>query len=76
MEPVRDWPLALGDASSVVPSTDLEPADLVNDLAEEPEENFKVYYRPHHRWYYLSDQTASELFVFPPIRLRAWLRLG
>ena len=40
----------------------LEAADsLYLDLATE---NFQVYHRAEHKWYYLSSQTPSELIVF------------
>lgn len=60
--PIRDWPLALCDASTIDPSTDLEKSDLVYENVIE--ENFQVYHRPYHKWYYLNDQTSSEAFVF------------
>ena len=60
--PLNDWPLTFCDASTVHEEMDLEAADLLYpDLATE---NFQVYHRPAHRWYYLSNQTPSELIVF------------
>ncbi len=60
--PVRDWPLALCDASSVNPEQDLEPADLV--YADYVIENCQVYRTLAQKWYYLRDQTPSEALVF------------
>ena len=60
--PLNDWPLTFCDASTVQKDVDLEAADLLYpDLATE---NFQVYHRPEHKWYYLSSQTPSELIVF------------
>lgn len=60
--PLNDWPLTFCDASTVQSNMDLEAADLLYpDLATE---NFQVYHRPEYKWYYLSNQTPSELIVF------------
>ena len=64
-EAVREWPLALCDASSVHPYDDLVPADFVRSYEnEDEEENIQVYYRDYHRWFYASNQKASELWLF------------
>ena len=60
--PLNDWPLTFCDASTVQEDVDLEAADLLYpDLATE---NYQVYHRVEHKWYYLSSQTPSELIVF------------
>lgn len=60
--PLSDWPLAVCDGTTVDPSTDLEPQDIVD--RDEVLENVHVYHRPTHQWYYLSGQQASELLIF------------
>jgi hypothetical protein len=60
--PIRDWPLAVCDATTVNWKADLEPTDIVSPQTQE--ENYQVYHRPQHRWFYLSDQTNSELLLF------------
>jgi hypothetical protein len=63
--PVRDWPLALCDISSIDPDKDLEMADTVFDIGEyEVQENYQMYHRQHHRWFYLSEQKTSEITIF------------
>lgn len=59
--PLRDWPLALCDASSVQ-ATDLMASDQVFDT--KVTENMQVHYDAGHKWYYLEDQEPSELLVF------------
>ncbi|KAL8791342.1 MAG: hypothetical protein Q9195_005961 [Heterodermia aff. obscurata] len=60
--PLYDWPLALCDASTINPSTDLEPCDQV--YAESASENMQVRYREQQRWYYLEGQREDEVLVF------------
>jgi hypothetical protein len=60
--PVRDWPLALCDTSSVSELDDLVPMD--NIFPQYPIENSQVYHRPDHKWYYLANQLSSELLIF------------
>jgi len=62
--PVKDWPLALCDASSVNPLLDFEPADVNVDADGNSEENFQIYYREEYQWFYLSEQTREEVWVF------------
>ena len=57
-----DWPLAVCDAGSVDPETDLITCDVV--AREGYGENHQVFHSPHLRWYYLSKQLASEIIVF------------
>lgn len=41
---------------------DLEAADLLYpDLATE---NYQIYFKSEHRWYFLSNHLSSELIVF------------
>jgi len=60
--PVKDWPLALCDATSVKKS-DLAPCDFVlsSDIVREM---FQVHHNNEQTWYYLSDQEATELLLF------------
>ena len=60
--PLNDWPLAVVDTSTVNPSQDFEPADLLYpDLATE---NAQVYFSDRYQWWYLSDHQVDELIVF------------
>ena len=59
--PLRDWPLALCDASSVQPDH-LAASDVV--LRDQVSENMQVHYDEAHKWYYLQDQASTELLVF------------
>lgn len=59
---VRDWPLALCDAQSFDYERDGEPGDIVyKDWATE---NVQVNYSPLQQWYWLPEQTVSELLIF------------
>ena len=60
--PLYDWPLALCDASTINPRTDLEPCDQV--FANHASENMQVRYREQQRWYYLEGQRDDEVLVF------------
>ncbi|KAK1749797.1 hypothetical protein QBC47DRAFT_395344 [Echria macrotheca] len=60
--PVREWPLAVCDASSVDPS-DLRKHDTVFDPST-ARENLMVHFNANQRWHYLSEQLPSELWVF------------
>ena len=60
--PLYDWPLALCDASTINPSTDLEPCDQV--FATHASENVQVRYGEQQRWYYLEGQREDEVLVF------------
>ena len=60
--PLNDWPLVLCDASSVDPPSDLEAADLL--YPDRVTENYQVYHREAHKWYYLSDHRPDEIMVF------------
>lgn len=60
--PVRDWPLALCDNSTIDPTNDLQASDLV--FADYVVENCQVYYTSEQKWYYIRDQQATEVWVF------------
>ncbi|KAL3426804.1 hypothetical protein PVAG01_00313 [Phlyctema vagabunda] len=60
-EPVLDWPLGLCDARSVE-LKDLCPGDLVYD--DYAVENLQVHYNADQKWYFTSEQTADEAWVF------------
>jgi hypothetical protein len=57
-----DWPLALCDARSVDPGTDLIPCDVV--AREGYGENLQVYHNSNFKWYYLSNMSSSEVIIF------------
>lgn len=59
--PVRDWPLAICDPSTVA-LRDLHPGDLVYD--DYVVENQQLHYADDQKWYYLSDQAPDEAWVF------------
>ncbi|CAD6505827.1 BgTH12-01314 [Blumeria graminis f. sp. triticale] len=59
--PVEEWPLALCDPSSV------EKSDYIaRDYVEVDSyiETYHLYQRPSQKWYYLSNQTEQEAWVF------------
>ena len=57
-----DWPLGLCDADSVDPLGDCIAHDVVSRTGYT--ENYQVYYNAGHRWYYLSNQEATDLVLF------------
>lgn len=59
--PVQDWPLCICHPDSVDPS-DLHPGDLVYD--DYVIENMQLHYADGQKWYYLSEQSADEAWVF------------
>jgi hypothetical protein len=58
--PLRDAPLAVCDAQSVVPS-DWVAADLV--YRDRIGENYLMTYRPGHRWFYVPEMRADEVLL-------------
>ncbi|KAE9990933.1 hypothetical protein EG327_000704 [Venturia inaequalis] len=60
--PNNDWPLAVCDAQTM----DEENDWIENDVLQQSRigENLTMHANEAHRWYYLSDQTDSEIFVF------------
>jgi len=62
--PVRDWPLALCDASSI-DGTNLVDSDVIypNYLAE----NRLVHFNEKQKWYWLPDQIMNEVFLFKAV---------
>ena len=59
--PLRDWPLALCDLSTVL-ATDVLEAD--NVFTNRVVESMQVHHADTQEWYYLGDQEASELLIF------------
>ena len=59
--PLRDWPLAVCDYSSVS-SVDMIRVDEVHK--EDILESHGVQYSPSQKWYYLSDMKPSEMLIF------------
>lgn len=59
--PLRDWPLALCDLSTVRATDTLETDNVYTNRVVE---SMQVHYAETQAWYYLQDQQASELLVF------------
>ena len=59
--PVRDWPLALCDPTTVA-LEDAHPGDLVYD--DYVVENCQLHYAKDQQWYFLSDQRPDEAWAF------------
>jgi len=59
--PIKDWPLAVCDSSSLEDG-DMREADIV--FGDRVIENYLVQFNPKQKWYYLSDQTSDEAWVF------------
>ncbi|KAF4964201.1 hypothetical protein FSARC_7835 [Fusarium sarcochroum] len=66
--PVKDWPIALCDAESIVPSRDFAATDHIIRTQNANEgrlaENYSIHYHPSQRWLYLSLQQPNELLIF------------
>ncbi|KAF5608112.1 uncharacterized protein FSUBG_4936 [Fusarium subglutinans] len=60
ISPLRDYPLALCDARSVVDSDLVESDYIYPDFVSE---SFLLKHSPDHKWFYLSDQSKDELLV-------------
>ncbi|KAF7195963.1 Efflux pump radE [Pseudocercospora fuligena] len=60
--PLRDYPLAYCDASTVDPETDLMITDEV--FPKMASEIYQVLYNPAHKWYWIPDQTETEIAIF------------
>ena len=73
--PLRDYPLAVCDYSSVDPERDYELSD---DVYEDfgVDENYFVYHKPGHKWYYVSDQGPTEILLFRQYDSTVGLRSG
>jgi len=73
--PLRDFPLAVCDYSTVDSENDLEPCDDVHGNIG-VDENYVVYHKPGHRWYYISDQKATEILLFRQFDSAIGIRSG
>ncbi|CAK1367591.1 unnamed protein product [Cercospora beticola] len=60
--PLRDYPLAYCDASSVNQETDLMITDEV--FPKMASEIYQVLHNPAHKWYWIPDQTEDEVAIF------------
>jgi hypothetical protein len=60
--PLNDWPLALCDAQSVDFRNDIMAGDIVYENFVT--ENLQVMHNPDQKWFYLPDQTTSEVLIF------------
>jgi hypothetical protein len=60
--PLRDWPLAVCDATTVNQVDELVASDTV--FANISRENMMVHYSEKHQWVYISDQMPDELLLF------------
>ncbi|KAM6480861.1 hypothetical protein HDV62DRAFT_365824 [Trichoderma sp. SZMC 28011] len=60
--PVRDYPLALLDISTIDRHTDLAHQDTVkSDMVHE---TYQLFSNSNHRWYYVRDQMPDEAWLF------------
>src|SRR3569833_3034477 len=60
--PCRDFPMAYLDPKSVDREKDLFAVDEVFPTVAN--EVFQVYQSQNHRWFYVPDQSASEVVIF------------
>ncbi|KAI1144779.1 hypothetical protein F4825DRAFT_445537 [Nemania diffusa] len=60
--PLRDFPLTVGDARSFDLDRDGEATDLV--FPHYVGESLNLYHHPGHQWYYVSDQSRDEVWMF------------
>jgi hypothetical protein len=60
--PLKDWPLALLDYTSINKDRDLVPSD--NVYTHIILETYNVLFNEQHRWYYLEDQEPDEVLLF------------
>ncbi|KAH7380833.1 hypothetical protein BKA64DRAFT_697825 [Cadophora sp. MPI-SDFR-AT-0126] len=60
--PLNDWPLALCDAQSVDYRNDIMAGDLVYENFAT--ENLQVMHNVDQKWFYLPDQTTTEVLIF------------
>ncbi|PVH83071.1 hypothetical protein DL98DRAFT_558939 [Cadophora sp. DSE1049] len=60
--PLNDWPLALCDAQSVDYRNDIMAGDLVYESFAT--ENLQVMHNADQKWFYLPDQTTTEVLIF------------
>lgn len=73
--PLEDYPLGVCDYSSVDPEKDYEPSDDVYEN-HGVDENYLVYRRTGHKWYYLRSQMPTEMLLFRLYDSRIGLRSG
>ncbi|EFR04155.1 hypothetical protein MGYG_07162 [Nannizzia gypsea CBS 118893] len=59
--PNRDWPLALCDFNTIT-RKDIEFNDVIH--RDHVGESLRLYPNPEHRWYFLDDQTTSQVAIF------------
>lgn len=59
---MKDWPLALCDPRSINVEADLEPCDLV--YPDYVVENRQLYWAEHQEWWWCSNQTEDEAWIF------------
>ncbi|KAK3372249.1 putative CmcJ-like methyltransferase [Podospora didyma] len=60
--PNSDWPLVLCDWTTVDPDNDIIDNDAIH--RDHIEENSLLHYNSAHKWYYIKNQTSSDLMVF------------
>ncbi|KAI0490844.1 hypothetical protein F4859DRAFT_520482 [Xylaria cf. heliscus] len=63
--PVKDWPLALCNPSSVNYDEDVVPCDVV--FEDHFTENSQIHYSENHEWLYISDQRGDEVLIFTTV---------
>ena len=60
--PLKDWPLAICDASTVDFARDTMLCDIVD--RDGCAENTQIFFNHHQRWHYLCDNMDTELLIF------------
>ncbi|KAK0117758.1 hypothetical protein ONS95_012084 [Cadophora gregata] len=60
--PLNDWPLAVCDAQSVDYRNDIMAGDLVYENFAT--ENLQIMHNVDQKWFYLPDQTTTEVLIF------------
>jgi hypothetical protein len=60
--PVRDWPLAYCDPTTVDVEHDLLVVDEVS--RQNASELYNIHHNANHSWYYVKDQQPWEMMVF------------
>ncbi|KAF2124978.1 putative CmcJ-like methyltransferase [Dothidotthia symphoricarpi CBS 119687] len=59
--PVKSWPLAVCDNTTVDTANDLQARDIV--YPEDVVESYQVHFNPKHKFYYVSGQQTNEAWV-------------
>lgn len=63
--PVKSWPLAVCDPSTVRYKLDTLPSDVV--FEEFFTENVQLHFSESQKWYYISEQQPHEVLIFKTV---------